>query len=117
MLTRIRPSLATVFRTTSIAPVYTPFSAVCNRTLTRSKGCPTTTAKIPPTPPAAKSRKLETDFFAATATSCSSSFAEGSLSVMEGAEEEEDEEDMAGLSQRAWVGCGSGSTGVASSNM
>ena len=31
-------------------------------------------------------------------------------------EEEEDEEDMAGLRQRVWVGCGSRSTDVARSN-
>ena len=40
------------------------------------------------------------------------------MSVMEEEEEEEeDEEDMAGLRQRAWVGCGSGSTDIASSDM
>lgn len=92
-LTLTGPSLAIVFRTTSIAPEYTPFSAVCNRTLTRSKGCPVTTAKTPPTPPAARSRKLWSDFFVATLTSCSSSCGEGSLSFTS-------DEDMLGYASR-----------------
>lgn len=77
LLTLTAPSLATVFRTTSIAPLYTPFSAVCNLTFTKSNGCPTTTAQIPPAPPATKSRKLEKDFLAAWETSSFSSCAEG----------------------------------------
>lgn len=93
-LTLIAPSLAIVFLTTSIAPVYTPFSAVCNRTLTRSNGWPTTTAHMPPAPPATRSRKLCSDFFVATTTSCLSSSVEGSFSIGE-------EEDMLGYASRA----------------
>lgn len=36
----LTPSLANVFFTTSIAPVYVPGAAVCRRVLVRSKGCP-----------------------------------------------------------------------------
>ena len=79
------PSLAIVFLTTSIAPLYTPFSAVCNRTFTRSNGCPTITAQTPPTPPATSARRDCADFCVATLTSCLSSSAEGSFSGCNGA--------------------------------
>ena len=52
----LSPSRAMLFRTTSTADEYTPLSAVCNRTLTRSNGWPTITAQTPPKPPAAKDR-------------------------------------------------------------
>src|SRR5438045_8481005 len=68
-----RPSLATPLRTTSTALVYTPFSAVCSLTLTRSNGCPTITAQIPPKPPAASERRPASDFFAASLASAFSS--------------------------------------------
>lgn len=98
--TLANPSLATVLLTTSIAPVYTPFSAVCNRTFTRSNGCPTTTAHTPPTAPPASDRRPESvDFFAAITSSLSSEVEDGmcgreslSSSVEVGmAREEEDE--------------------------
>ena len=71
------PSRATVFLTTSIAPVYTPLSDVCNLTLTRSKGCPTRTAQTPPPPPAANERRPERVDLVATTTSLLTSSAEG----------------------------------------
>lgn len=48
----LSPSLAMLLRTTSRADEYTPLSAVCSLTLTRSNGCPTMTAHTPPKPPA-----------------------------------------------------------------
>lgn len=105
-LTLLNPSLATPFRTTSMALEYTPFSAVCNLTLTRSKGWPTTTAQIPPTPPAAKDRipEVKEDLVVST-TSVATCSLEGRASFEgnEGREEleededeeEEEEEDMA----------------------
>ena len=47
----LMPSAATVFLTTSIAPLYVPGAAVWSRVLVRSKGCPTRTQEIPPKPP------------------------------------------------------------------
>jgi hypothetical protein len=63
---RLNPSRATLFLTTSIAPLYTPASAVCRRTLTRSNGWPTTTAQTPPKPPAARERTCEARAFLAS---------------------------------------------------
>jgi hypothetical protein len=77
------PSLAMVFRTTSMAPVYTPFSAVCMRTLTRSKGWPTTTANTPPTPPASSARSDWSEDLEAALTSSLSSAVLGSFSMTE----------------------------------
>ena len=68
-----------------MAPEYTPFSAVCSLTLTRSKGWPTRTAQTPPIPPAARERRLETDAFVAATTSVLTSSVEG----REGAEVDE----------------------------
>jgi hypothetical protein len=51
------PRWATILRTTSMAPLYAPFSAVCRLTLTRSKGWPVSTAHTPPTPPATRARR------------------------------------------------------------
>jgi hypothetical protein len=79
---RASPSFAIVLRTTSMAPVYTPFSEVCNRTLTRSNGWPTTTAQIPPTPPATSARSDWSEDLVATLTSSLSSPAEGSFSAI-----------------------------------
>ena len=86
-----------------MAPVYTPFSAVCNRTFTRSKGWPTTTAHIPPTPPAVNDRRpADKDDLVASATSVATSSLEG-RSCLDGREdrggleeEEEEEEDGEG---------------------
>jgi hypothetical protein len=77
------PSFAIVFLTTSIAPVYTPFSAVCMRTLTRSNGWPTTTANTPPTPPANSARSDCSDDLEAALTSSLSSAVLGSFSITE----------------------------------
>jgi len=85
------PSRPTICRTTSIAPLYTPLSAVCKRTLTRSKGCPTRTAQTPPAPPATSERNDCSDDFVASTAACSTSAGEGSLSIGE----EDEEEDMA----------------------
>lgn len=68
-----RPSFATLLVTTSMAPLYTPASAVCSLTLTRSKGWPTMTAQMPPKPPAARERRPANDFAAAISTSAFSS--------------------------------------------
>jgi len=59
--------------------------------LTRSKGCPTSTAHTPPTPPAARERRPESEDLLAATTSCLTSSVEGS----EGVEEEEEEEAIA----------------------
>lgn len=75
------------FLTTSIAPEYTPFSAVCIRTLTRSNGCPTNTAHTPPIPPAASERKLDTVCFEASTIS---SFICTTVWVLVESEEEDD---------------------------
>lgn len=84
-----------------MAPVYTPFSAVCNRTFTRSKGWPTTTAQMPPTPPAAKERRPEVkDDFVVSTTSVVTSEAEGRESF-DGSGL--DEEGMAKIVQRGEV--------------
>src|SRR5277367_3808926 len=65
-----------VLRTTSNAPLYTPFSAVCMRTLTRSKGWPTMTAQTPPTAPAARERSPDSaDLVLSLAASTSSTWA------------------------------------------
>jgi hypothetical protein len=74
---RASPSFATLFLTTSSALLYTPFSAVCSLTFTRSNGCPTMTAHTPPNPPAARLRRPESDDLAAAWTS---SFSSGSVS-------------------------------------
>src|SRR5271155_3613215 len=64
-----------VLRTTSNAPLYTPFSAVCMRTLTRSKGWPTMTAQTPPTAPAARERRPDSaDLVPSLAVSTSSAW-------------------------------------------
>lgn len=73
------PSRATLLRTTSMADEYTPRSAVWRRTLTRSKGWPTTTAQTPPNPPAAKERTCERKLEAAL--SLTSSFAGKTASI------------------------------------
>ena len=97
-LTLASPSLATVRRTTSIAPLYTPFSAVCSRTLTRSKGCPTRTAHTPPTPPATSDRKLDAVAAVAALTSSATSDLEGREEVAaETVEEEVDAERLEGV--------------------
>ena len=70
----IGPRCAVILRTTSSAPLYTPLSAVCSRTLTRSKGCPDSTAQTPPTPPATNAlmdcTSSELAAFATSLTSC-----------------------------------------------
>jgi len=81
---RANPSFAIVRRTTSMAPLYTPFSAVCIRTLTRSNGCPTTTAQMPPTPPAASARSDCRDEVVATLMSSFNSSVEGRFSALSG---------------------------------
>lgn len=72
------PSFASVFFTTSIAPLYMPGSAVCNRVLVRSKGCPTSTAHTPPSPPEMNAfiedEVDETARFWSAATSSTTSF-------------------------------------------
>jgi hypothetical protein len=73
------PSFAIVLRTTSMAPVYTPLSEVCSRTLTRSNGWPTTTAQTPPTPPETRARSDCSEDLVATFTSSLSSSVEGSF--------------------------------------
>ena len=78
------PSLAIVLFTTSIAPLYTPFSAVCNRTFTRSNGCPTITAHTPPTPPETSARSDCADFLLAALTSSFNSSFEGKFSALSG---------------------------------
>ena len=89
--TLAKPSRAIVVRTTSIAPLYMPLSAVCRRTLTRSKGWPTITAHTPPTPPATKDRMLDTVAAVAwTTSSLSSSVVVGIDGVEEPVEVESD---------------------------
>jgi hypothetical protein len=81
---RASPSFAMVRRTTSMAPLYTPFSAVCMRTLTRSNGCPTTTAQMPPTPPAASARSDCSEDLLASLMSSFNSSLEGRFSALSG---------------------------------
>jgi hypothetical protein len=70
------PFFAMIFFTTSMAPLYFPFSAVCKCTFTKSKGWPVNTAHTPPTPPAARARREWTrEDVASTAASLTSSFA------------------------------------------
>lgn len=59
------------------------------RTLTKSNGCPTTTAHTPPTPPATRERKLERVCFEASTTSLLTSSAEG----IEGPVDDDDDEE------------------------
>jgi hypothetical protein len=67
-----------------MAPLYTPFSAVCIRTLTRSNGCPTTTAQMPPTPPAASARSDCSEDLLASLMSSFNSSLEGKFSALSG---------------------------------
>lgn len=87
-----------------MAPEYTPFSAVCKRTFTRSNGWPTTTAQTPPTPPAAKERMPDAkeDFVVSTTSDATCSFEgrsslEGREGMMEFEEELEEGEDVGGV--------------------
>lgn len=80
----LTPSLAILFFTTSSALEYTPLSAVCSRTFTRSKGCPTITAHTPPNPPAAKLLSPASDFFSASwIVSCNCCLVSGTWGSLE----------------------------------
>lgn len=113
------PSLAMLLRTTSSALKYTPRSVVCNRTFTRSNGCPTTTAHTPPNAPAAKLRRPTSEIFPASFGSSFNSSLDsgtwGSLSAIAGGREsifrlicapgEEEEEDIAEREELRTVFC------------